>query len=299
MNLKAIVATATTEKEAELICSEIFKSLRPHAYVHFFKIEGCQVTVVYEPNTARFERMNKEAKQALSPAAKKPAKQLTIEDLEAKIKELGLDKDLFVCVGLRNPDRPQKYIIHDTKWNHHIPGIFESTSAIAVSRKLTKIYKERQAAKIGHVLALDPSQPIDIQKVCPHCDRPLEKGQICCVHSLVTGKVIQNKLTVGDAVTLKPCAKPVECNDFSELLPYHFTSTDVGTLVSVKSPRMRSKPGCSKYQAIVNFSKEGARAYLTARVELSDLLLADNKKVTATAAKQKQGTGKQKVKTSS
>ena len=126
-----------------------------------------------------------EAEETALLPIKKSADKLTIVDLEAKIKKLGLDKDLFVRVAISNPDKPQKYIIHDLDWNFQKPATFESVSAIAVSRKLSKIHKERQAVQVGHNLAVDTSQPIDIQKVCPHCDRLLEKDQICCVYSVL------------------------------------------------------------------------------------------------------------------
>lgn len=188
MKLKAIVATATTEEEANLIFAEIAKT---HAFIEFVKIDGCQVTVTYEPEQERLDRINKEAEEekAALPPIKKSAKKLTIEDLEAKIKQLGLGKDLFITATVARPDKPQEYAVHNIDWNLPKPTIFKSKSAIAVSRKLTKIHKERQAVQAGHILAVDPSQPIDIQKICPHCDRPLEKNKICCVCSLVTGKL--------------------------------------------------------------------------------------------------------------
>lgn len=78
---------------------------------------------------------------------KRQTKQLTIKDLEAKLKQLGLDKDLFVRIAIRNPDKPKKYIIHDINWYPANRAIFESTSPLAVSRKVTAIYKERKQQK--------------------------------------------------------------------------------------------------------------------------------------------------------
>mgnify|MGYP000246920805 CR=1 FL=1 len=145
--------------------------------------------LIEEPNKIKVEttpeKTETEEEKSALPPIKKSADKLTIVDLEAKIKKLGLDKDLFVRVAISNPDKPQKYIIHDLDWNFQKPATFESVSAIAVSRKLSKIHKERQAAKVGHSLTVNPSQPIDIQKVCPHCDRLLEKDQICCVYSVL------------------------------------------------------------------------------------------------------------------
>lgn len=265
MKLKTIVATAATELEANLIFTEIAKT---HAFIEFIKIDGCQVTVIYEPDQERLDRINREAEQkkATLPVAKKSAKQLAIEDLEAKVKQLGLDKDLFVTVTAVRSDKPQEYAVHNIDWNLPKPTIFKSKSAIAVSRKLTKIHKERQAAKVGHTLARSSAEVKQSQSKKISVTMALKNRLDREAQPTI-------KLTVGDTVTLKPDVKPVECNDF-HTLPYCFTSTDIGTLVSVKSPRMRSKPGYSKYQAVVNFSKEGERAYLTARVELSDLLLA-------------------------
>ena len=164
MKLKAIVATATSEIEANLIFAEIAKT---HAFIEFFKIDGCRITVVYEPDQSRFDRINREAKEekAALPPIKKSVKKLTIEDIEAKIKQLGLDKDLLVTVTAWRLDKPQEYTVYDINWNLLKPAIFKSKSAIAVSRKLSRIHKERQAVQVGHNLAIDPSQPIDIQKV--------------------------------------------------------------------------------------------------------------------------------------
>lgn len=164
MKLKAIVAAATSEVDANLIFAEIAKT---HAFIEFFKIDRYQVTVVYEPDQSRFDRINREAEEekAALPPIKKSVKKLTIEDLEAKIKQLGLDKDLLVTVTAWRLDKPQEYTVYDVNWNLLKPAIFKSKSAIAVSRKLSKIHKERQAVQVGHNLAIDPSQPIDIQKV--------------------------------------------------------------------------------------------------------------------------------------
>ena len=199
--LRAIVATATSETEANLIFAEIAKT---HAFIEFFKIDSCQVTVVYEPDQSRFDRINREADERCAslterpalPPIKKSADKLTVVDLEAKIKKLGLDKDLFIRVAIRNPDKPQKYIIHDLDWNFQKPATFESVSAIAVSRKLSKIHKKRQAVQVGHNLAIDTSQPIDIQKVCPHCDRPLGKDQICCGRSVPPTTAKQRQICI-------------------------------------------------------------------------------------------------------
>jgi hypothetical protein len=82
----------------------------------------------------------------------KHAEPLTIEDLEAKLKKLGLDKDLFVRYAFsfnKNDDTLQKsYIIHDANWSMCTEPTFRSKSALLVSRQLTKIHKERQAAQV-------------------------------------------------------------------------------------------------------------------------------------------------------
>ncbi len=67
---------------------------------------------------------------------KKVAKLVTIEDLEAKLKKLGLDKDLFVYRGIRDPDKGWKYFIHDSNWYPTNRATFESYSAVVPSRSL-------------------------------------------------------------------------------------------------------------------------------------------------------------------
>lgn len=91
---------------------------------------------------------------------KKNEKPVTIEDLEAKLKKLGLDKDLFVCRRIRDPDKGWKYIIHDIDWFPVNRAIFESYSSLAVSRKMTKIYKERQAVTEAIELETVEMQPL-------------------------------------------------------------------------------------------------------------------------------------------
>lgn len=79
--------------------------------------------------------------------AEKVTKPVTIEDLETKLKKLGLDTDLFVCRVIRDPDKGWKYIIHDINWYPKNRATFESYSVAATSRVLTRIYKERLVAK--------------------------------------------------------------------------------------------------------------------------------------------------------
>lgn len=45
------------------------------------------------------------ASKKIEPTVKKPTEQLTIKDLEAKLKKLGLDTDLFVRKVIRDPDK--------------------------------------------------------------------------------------------------------------------------------------------------------------------------------------------------
>lgn len=203
MKLRAIVATATRPEEAHLIFTEIAKS---HHYIEFVKIEGRQVTIVYEPEQDRLDRLNQEAQaeQAALAPVKKSAKKLTLEDLNFKLKHLEL-RNLYVTVSAWVAGKPQEFQIIDSS----IFGnglIFKSNSAIAVSRKLTKISKERQAAdralavkayesgaceeKIEPVIPenfrsikVDGATAIKnyykTRKLCPQCEKPLDKEGKC------------------------------------------------------------------------------------------------------------------------
>lgn len=299
MKLKAIVATATSETEANLIFAEIAKT---HAFIEFFKINGCQVTVVYEPDQSRFDRINREAEEekAALPPIKKSVKKLTIEDLEAKIKQLGLDKDLLVTVTAWRLDKPQEYTVYDINWNLLKPAIFKSKSAIAVSRKLSKIHKERQAVQVGHNLAVDTSEPIDIQKVCPHCDRLLEKDQVCC---LSCGSQAYQHLSK-TIVTQTGLIKTVDNGSFVDYQIGKFSYLcDHNSLIVTK----QSGTGIINIASYTYKSEDEAqdagwrmaRRQETVEKEVLKQQTAAAK-VTATTAKQRQGQSKQvKVKSSS
>ena len=147
--MKTIVATATTEQEANDIWLAIIAE-QPH--IEFADINCLQVTVVYTPvaeieaQFAEIEAQREQAdkkfweRQTQSEAnSTKKRKQIIVKDLNAKVEKLCL---FHLCVDknegiyqIRN-NYGKNEVLHTCK------------TAIGVSRKLTRIYWDKQIARL-------------------------------------------------------------------------------------------------------------------------------------------------------
>ena len=147
--MKTIVATAKTEQEVNEIWLAILAE-QPH--IEFANINGLQVTVVYTPVAeieAQFAEIEAEREQAdkefwekqtqSETNSTKKRKQITVKDLNAKVEKLCLfhlyvDKNEGIYQIRNNYGKNE--VLHTCK------------TAIGVSRKLTRIYWDKQIARL-------------------------------------------------------------------------------------------------------------------------------------------------------
>ena len=147
--MKTIVATAKTEQEVNEVWLAICEK---YLHIEYVEINGLQVTVVYTPVAeieaqfaeieAQQEQADKEfwERQTQSEAnSTKKRKQITVKDLNAKVEKLCL---FHLCVDknegiyqIRTNDGKNE-VLHTCK------------TAISVSRKLTRIYWDKQIARL-------------------------------------------------------------------------------------------------------------------------------------------------------
>ena len=154
--MRTIVATAKTEQEVNEVWLAICEKY-PH--IEYVEINGLQVTVVYTPVAeieaqfaeieAQFAEIEAEREQAdkefwerqtqSEANSTKKRKQITVKDLNAKVEKLCL---FHLCVDknegiyqIRN-NYGKNEVLHTCK------------TAIGVSRKLTRIYWDKQIARL-------------------------------------------------------------------------------------------------------------------------------------------------------
>ena len=141
--MKTIVATATTEQEANDIWLAIIAE-QPH--IEFANITGLQVTVVYTPVAeveAQQEQADKEfwQKHAQPEITTKTRKQPTIEELRAKVEKLFLDNLLVARVG-------KKWQIVVGYGKNCDEVLYTCKTPIGISRQLTKMSWDKQIARL-------------------------------------------------------------------------------------------------------------------------------------------------------
>ena len=147
--MRTIVATAKTEQEVNKVWLAICEKY-PH--IEYVEINGLQVTVVYTPVAeieaqfaeieAQREQADKEfwERQTQSEAnSTKKRKQITVKDLNAKVEKLCL---FYLCV-----DKNESiYQIRNNYGKNEV--LHTCKTAIGVSRKLTRIYWDKQIARL-------------------------------------------------------------------------------------------------------------------------------------------------------